>query len=300
MIRRATKKTRQPRASWKGRLTIDLVQFNVEAFNAVASDEGEIHFHQLHAECHSRIRYQKVCPIHGPIDNDEIVLGYEYARNKYVEVDPDELDAMRTDADKALKLDTFIAPEQLDPRWFDGRTYYLLPTDTEDREPYALVQAALLEMNRYGIGEMVFSQREQLAAVRATDDNLVLSMLRYSDAFRDASDFTPPRMKVTGKKVDLARMLIYAATEKEFNLSRYADEYQTKLEKFVDAKIAGEEIETPPEREEAEPVINLMDALKRSIAHTSGHDRGHDGKSHRKNGAQGRRTKRTSRRKKAS
>lgn len=267
MAQRRTTKAKQPRASWKGRLIIDLVQFKIEAFNAVSPDEGEIHFHQLHAACHSRIRYQKVCPIHGEVDNDEIVLGYEYGRNKYVEVDSDEIDAMRTERDKALRLDTFVAADAFDPMWFDGRTYYLLPTDTEDHEPFALIHAALLDMGRYGIGEMVFSQREQLAAVRATEEGLVLSMLRYGNAFREASEFAPPKLKVTGKKVAMAKMLIDAATEKKFDLARYADEYQTKLAEFVEAKIKGKDVKAAPEEEEPEPVINLMDALKRSLDH---------------------------------
>jgi len=267
MAQRRTTKAKQPRASWKGRLIIDLVQFKIEAFNAVSPDEGEIHFHQLHAACHSRIRYQKVCPIHGEVDNDEIVLGYEYGRNKYVEVDSDEIDAMRTERDKALRLDTFVAADAFDPMWFDGRTYYLLPTDTEDHEPYALIHAALLDMGRYGIGEMVFSQREQLAAVRATEEGLVLSMLRYGNAFREASEFAPPKLKVTGKKVAMAKMLIDAATEKKFDLARYADEYQTRLAEFVEAKIKGKDVKAAPEEEEPEPVINLMDALKRSLDH---------------------------------
>jgi DNA end-binding protein Ku len=267
MAQRRTTKAKQPRASWKGRLIIDLVQFKIEAFNAVSPDEGEIHFHQLHAACHSRIRYQKVCPIHGEVDNDEIVLGYEYGRNKYVEVDSDEIDAMRTERDKALRLDTFVAADAFDPMWFDGRTYYLLPTDTEDHEPYALIHAALLDMGRYGIGEMVFSQREQLTAVRATEEGLVLSMLRYGNAFREASEFAPPKLKVTGKKVAMAKMLIDAATEKKFDLARYADEYQTRLAEFVEAKIKGKDVKAAPEEEEPEPVINLMDALKRSLDH---------------------------------
>ena len=265
MARRRATKVKQPRASWKGRLVIDLVQFKIEAFNAISADEGEIHFHQLHAPCHSRIRYQKTCPIHGEVDNDDIVLGYEYGRNKYVEVDPDELDAMRTERDKSLNLDSFIDPEEFDPLWLDGRSYYLLPSDTQDHEPYALIHAALRDMNRFGIGEMVFSQREQLAAVRATEQGLMLSMLRYGNSFRDAADFSPPKLKVTGKKVQMAKMLIDAATEESFNLNKYADEYQTKVADFVEAKIKGKDIQAAPQEEEPEPVINLMDALRKSL-----------------------------------
>jgi DNA end-binding protein Ku len=268
MARRRATKTKEPRASWKGRLVIDLVSFKVEAFNAITSDHGEVHFHQLHAACHSRIKYQKTCPIHGEVENSEIVLGYEYGRNKYVEVDPDELDAMRTERDKALNLDTFLDPGEFDPLWFDGRSYYLLPSDAQDHEPYALIHAALRDMNRYGVGEMVFSQREQLVAVRATESGLMLSMLHYANSFREAADFAPPKLKVTGKKVQMAKMLIDAATEKKFDLSKYADEYQTKVADFVDAKIKGKDVQAAPEEDEPEPVINLMDALLKSLSKT--------------------------------
>ena len=84
------------RASWKGELRFGLVRFTVEAINARSRSGGDVHFHQLHAKCHSRIQYRKVCPIHGEVDQDEIVLGYEYGRDQYVELDPDELDDIRT------------------------------------------------------------------------------------------------------------------------------------------------------------------------------------------------------------
>jgi DNA end-binding protein Ku len=86
----------------------------VEAVNARSRQEGDIHFHQLHAKCHNRIHYEKVCPIHGKIDNDENVSGYEHSRGKYVEVEPEELDELRTEKEKALTIDTFIEPDQLD------------------------------------------------------------------------------------------------------------------------------------------------------------------------------------------
>lgn len=173
---------------------------------------------------------------------------------------------MRTERDKALNLDTFVAPDAFDPLWFDGRSYYLLPSAAEDREPYALIHAAMLDIGRYGVGEMVFSQREQLVAVRPTADGLMLSMLHYANAFRAAEDFAPTKMKVPGKKVQMAKMLIEAATEKKFDLTKYADEYQTKLSHFVEAKIKGKDIQAAPDEDDDEPVINLMDALRKSLA----------------------------------
>ncbi len=106
--RRAAPK-RGPRASWKGNLRFGLVSFSVQAFNAHIQGEGAVAFHQLHADCGRRIRYEKHCPVHGAVSNDEIVTAHEYAKGKYVEVDDAELDAMRTDAEKALTLDSFIA-----------------------------------------------------------------------------------------------------------------------------------------------------------------------------------------------
>src|SRR5688500_17534722 len=120
------------RASWKGEMQLGLVRFSVEAINAHSRSGSDIHFHQLHADCHSRIRYEKVCPIHGEVDQEEIVLGYEYGRGKYVEVDPDELDALRTKEERSLRIEEFIQANQLDQIYFDGRMYYLAPVAVHD------------------------------------------------------------------------------------------------------------------------------------------------------------------------
>lgn len=112
-----------------------LVSFPVEAFNARSPEEAPIAFHQLHAECHSRIRYQKTCPVHGPISNDEIVSGYEVRKGEYVEIDPNELDELHTDGERALTIDAFVAPDEIDVIYFDGRMYYLSPDGEHAREP---------------------------------------------------------------------------------------------------------------------------------------------------------------------
>lgn len=123
MPKRSTKKAKPAasrRASWKGNLTFGLVSFEVEAFNALNREESDIRFHQLHAKCHRRIRYQKVCPTHGELTNDEIVSGYEVTKGHYVEIDPDELDELRTPSERALRIDGFVAPDAIDPLYYDG------------------------------------------------------------------------------------------------------------------------------------------------------------------------------------
>ncbi|HEX3871522.1 MAG TPA: Ku protein [Pirellulales bacterium] len=262
-----------PRASWKGVLRIDLVAFEVEAVSAIEPGGGKVHFHQLHRPCHSRIRYEKVCPIHGVVPNDEIVLGYEHGKNKYVEIDPDELDAARTKAQRELTLDTFIDPAELDPIYFDGRTYVLIPSREEFREPYSVVAAALKKMDRFGIGQIIFSEREQLAAVRPKDGMLLMAMLHHEHDLRSLDDLKPPTAKVQPKKIDLAETLINASTEPDFDIGHYRDTYQKKIEQLIGRKLQGEDIVEPEEEEEQGGVISLMDALKKSVAKAHGHKR---------------------------
>ena len=112
---------------WKGFLKLSLVSVPVKAHGVTPSEGGGIHLHQLHAECKSRIRYKKTCPIHGEVPNESIVLGYEYAKGQYVVVDTDEVDKLRTEDEKAIRIDAFVAPDAVDPIFLAGKSYFLLP-----------------------------------------------------------------------------------------------------------------------------------------------------------------------------
>ena len=116
------------RASWRGQLRFGLVSFEVQAVNAEIKENAEVHFHLLHEPDHERIHYAKMCPKHGEVPNDEIVEGYEYAKGKYVEFDKEELDSLRSEREKALTIDAFVSSDEIDPIYFDGRMYYLLPS----------------------------------------------------------------------------------------------------------------------------------------------------------------------------
>lgn len=256
-----------PRSSWKGFLRLSLVSVPVQAINAAASGDGEIHFHQLHATCHSRIRYQKMCPIHGEVSNDEIVRGYEHAKGQYVIVDDDELDKLRTASDKAINLEAIIMPDAIDPAQFDGRTYYLVPDGPMAGKPYAVLLAALSEQGRWGVGQAVLFGREQLVAVRPLEGVMCLEILHYAHQVRSVPLVTeglqlPP---VTRQELQLATKLLSAATPRKFDLASYQDQYTSRLTRLIEAKVAGREIVGEPISEEP-PVINLMDALRQSIA----------------------------------
>jgi DNA end-binding protein Ku len=233
--RRHARRTSSPRASWKGLLRFGLLSFQVEAINAHAPEESDIHFHQLHATCHSRIHYQKVCPIHGEVSNDEIVSGYEYGRGKYVEIEPEELDRLRTNHEKALTIDAFVPPGEIDPIYYDGRMYHLLPAGPADREAYALLQAAMLRQDRWGIGQVVFSGKDQLVLARPRGDLLVMSMLNYSAEIRSPEDIegTQRAAKSTPRKLKLAEDLVKVSAARHVGLARYEDRYRERVEELI-------------------------------------------------------------------
>lgn len=246
-----------------------LVTFPAEAVNAHAVDKDHIVLHQLHAKCHSRIRYQKTCPIHGPVDNDEIVSGYEVSKGKYVEIDEGELDALRTEEEKALTIDTFVAPDRIDPFYYDGRVYFLAPDGSSAREPYALFLEALRRQERYGVGKVVFSGKEQVVLVRPYDDVLLMVLLNYAAEMRDPTQVAPAASVRHGdKQLKLAEQLIASWSDANFDFAAYEDTYYEKLEKLIDAKAHGKEV-VAPEVEEEPDVINLTDALRKSLERSS-------------------------------
>jgi len=282
------KRGRKPRskfrASWRGQLRFGLVSFEVQAINAHVRENSEVHFHLIHEPDHKRIHYAKICPEHGEVPNDEIVEGYEYAKGRYVEFEKEELDVLRTEDDKALTIDAFIGPNDIDPLYFDGRMYYLVPSKAEDNEPYALLEAAMAKKKRWGVGQVVFSGRQQLAVVRPMDGVLVMAMLNYDAEMRKPdtikSEFT--RARTTPRKQRLAEDLVTKWQDGRFEFAAYKDRYQQKVKHAIEAKEKGLPVEAP---EEEEPeVINLMEALQRSVAGVAGR------KSHKAAGGRKKRT----------
>lgn len=258
---------KKPRASWKGELVLDLVSLPVAAFNAAARGESEVHFHQLHAGCHSRIRTEKMCPIHGELAPREIVSGYEFQPDLYVEVRNEELARIRSHREQVLTLEGFVDPSEIDPIFYDGRSYYLVPDDEDAVEPYAVLNAAIKNKGLYGVGEVVFSGREQLVVVRPHDGLLVMQMLNYRYQVRKPGQFIDQVTHFSPQPGELAvaEELVEAYAEEAFDIDRYRDVYEEKLRSLVNAKLAGEEIVASPEAEVQPRVINLNDALRRSV-----------------------------------
>jgi DNA end-binding protein Ku len=257
------------RATWSGYLRISLVAVPVKAYSAAQREGTEIRLNQLHGEegCHRRIRYLKTCPEHGEVEMVDIVSGYADAKGQYVTIDDEELDKIRGGAEKAITIDTFIEPGTVDPTYFGGRTYYLLPDGRVAAKPYALLVRAMTEEGRHAIAQAVLTGREQLVLVRPLEGLLVMHTLHYDQQVKRPSAFKDevPGEEASPAELKLTKTLIDASTAEEFDLSQYHDEYVARLTRLVEAKVAGEEIVSPPEAEEA-PVINIMDALRASVA----------------------------------
>jgi DNA end-binding protein Ku len=260
-----SKKTARHRSSWKGQLRFGLVNVSVEAINARSAEGGDIHFHQLHAKCHRRIHYEKACPVHGKIENDEIVSGYEYTKGKYVEIEPEELDALRSEREKSLVVDSFISPDELDLIYLDGRMYYLIP-EPNSEEAYSIFVAALEHEQMWGVGHLVMSGKDQIVILRSRDGVLHMAMLNYSGEIKPVDELSVKTARAPTKQVKLAETLIRSWSENSFDFEDYEDRYRNRVAELIKRKIAGKDTVEPEEEESDEPdVINLMDALKKSL-----------------------------------
>ena len=255
-------------SSWKGYLRVSLVSVPVRAYTAAATGGGRISLNQLHAECHSRIRYQKVCPIHGEISNDEIVSGYEYAKGQYVVVDPEEIESIRPHGeDRSIGVESFVPGNSVDPLYQSGRTYYLAPDGPVGQKPYQLLRDAMAESELAGIARVVLSSREQLVLVRPLGRLLVMSVLEYASQIKPPESFGDEvvEAKADRQEVQLAKRLIEGMTRDRVDLAEYKDLYTERMTALIEAKVEGKEVVAPPAAEEP-AVINLMDALKKSVA----------------------------------
>ena len=259
------------RSAWKGFLKLSLVSIPVRAYTATTSAGGEIHLNQLHAECHSRIKYQKTCPIHGEVKQEDIVSGYEYSKGQYVVVDPDEIDKLRTEDDKAIKIDTFVDPKEIDPVYLTGRTYYLVPDGPIGIRPYAVLLEGMRQQKRNAVARVVMHGKELLVMVRPLDNLIGLSVLYYDPQITKPATFEDevPKQEITPEETKLVKTLIDAVTTKKFDYAAYKDTYTEKLTTLIEAKVQGKEIVAPPVHEQV-PIINLMDALKQSVAKMQG------------------------------
>ena len=255
-----------PRTSWKGFLKLSLISVPVKAFTANNTEE-EVHLNQLHKDCHQRVRYKKVCPEHGELKQTEIVSGYEHAKDQYVVIDPQELMRLRPESDKSVRIDGFVSADEINDRYLAGRTYYLLPDGVAGAKPYALLAKGMADKNVVAVAQIVISGKEQLVKMHVVDDVLVLSVLYVANRVKAPDEFKSELSSQTMSKEELklTNTLIDASTLEKFDFGNYDDAYVEKLTELIQLKVEGKEIVAAPSPEEPK-ILNLMDALKKSVA----------------------------------
>ena len=256
------------RTSWKGFIKLSLVSVPVKGYTANNTSSG-IRLNQLHKDCNNRINYKKSCPEHGELTSDSIVKGYEYGKGQYVVIDESELDKLRTKNDHSVNIAGFIDPTQIDSIYHAGRTYYLLPDGAVGQKPYALLLRGMVDNNVNALAQVVIAGREQLVLLRPSDDPTVLAMtilnhhgeVKKAESFKDEIEET----QLTDEELALTKTLIQASGVKDFDFSKYSDTYVAKLKELIQTKVEGKEIVQVADPEEPK-IINLMDALKKSVA----------------------------------
>lgn len=255
-----------PRTSWKGFLRLSLISVPVKAYTAHDTG-GEVRLNQLHAGCNARVRYKKVCPEHGELTNEDIVSGYETSKDSYVVIDPDELSKLRPQSDRSVAIEGFVPPEQIDPIYHAGRTYYLLPDGPAGEKPYALLHEGMEQGGVVALAQVVIAGREQLVMVRPLGRLLAMTVLSVSARIKDKGEFEGELsdQTLTKEELSLTRTLIDASTIQDFQYGRFEDAYTEHLKQLIALKVAGQEVVAAPDLEEPK-IINLMDALKKSVA----------------------------------
>lgn len=251
------------RAYWRGHLRLSLVTAPVRLYAAVTSS-GRIAFHKIHKPTGERVRYQNVVEGVGAVEKQDIAKGYEYEKGRYAIVEEEELERVRLESTKVIDLVQFAGRDELDPLYFD-KGYFVAPDGKVGEEAYRVIREALRRDRKVALGQIVLSRRERIAAVRPCGRGLVLDTLRYADEVREAREFFADVEDdaVEPEHLELAREIIKRKT-RPFDPGAFHDHYQEALRELVQAKLEGQ---PPPEPKAPRPanVVNLMDALRRSL-----------------------------------
>ena len=259
------------RTTWNGSISFGLVNIPVGLAPATASSarQSDVSFKLIHRTCHTPIKQKRWCPFHDvELSADEIVRGWEVAKGQFVPIEDAELEALESyDTSKAIEIRQFVPGGEVDPIYYD-RTYYLVPAATEaQRRPYALLLEAMKESEVVGLGSFVLAGKEKLCLIRPKGHALALETLFVAEDVRGQEEIDEP-VEATGvKKEELAlAQQIIAGLAGDFDPETLHSDYRAKLRELLEAKVEGVEIAPPEPEKEAAPVIDLMEALRASVA----------------------------------
>ncbi|HKW98637.1 MAG TPA: Ku protein [Bryobacteraceae bacterium] len=246
---------------WKGHLTFGLVSFPVRLFSAARGET--VSFNLLHKADHSRIKQVIYCQAEDkPVPRSELVKGYEYEKDRYVEVEDEEIKKVAPKTAKVMEILEFVKADQVDPIYLES-SYYMAP-DEGGEKPYALLFEALRETKYYGVAKIAMHNREHIVILRPGNKGVLLHTMFYADELRQVEEFRTDTSQVKEKELNLAKMLIESLMA-DFEPEKYSDTYRTNLQNLIQAKLEGQHVVETPTPHIA-PVIDIMEALKKSLA----------------------------------
>jgi DNA end-binding protein Ku len=263
------------RPTWQGQIQISLVSFGVSIVPASTSAR-QVAFHEVDRKTGERIHHRKIAADDEAVEAEDVAKGFEYEKGKYLVIEPEDLKRLRLPGQKTVTLEHFVPRNSIDPEFYE-RPYFVIPKDELQARTMATMSRALRESDRVGLAEITFSGREHLVAIAPPVDEespwLNMYLMRYQEELREPAayygDFKKPA--IDKKQLAMAQQLIESYSE-AFNPSVFKDDFEKALRKFVEAKLENKPL--PKRHPEAKPgkVIDLMDALKRSLAERkSGH-----------------------------
>jgi|TARA_R110002020_G_scaffold406378_1_gene616338 DNA end-binding protein Ku len=262
------------RAYWKGHLRLSLVNISVELYTATSS-AGRVGLHQIHKPSGKRIHYEKVVDGIGPVDHDEIVKGFETNKDEYVLLEPDELDEIKLESKRTIDLVQFVEACEIDPRYFE-KPYYVIPTDDDVAvEGFTVIREALRKTKKVGLGQMAVRGRDYVVAIKPCGDGLLLETLRFADEVKESDTIFQdiPDVKPDKEMMDLASELIerkVAPFKADAFRSQYAKALKALIKEKKDAGAVSEDTSADERTAGGGKVIDLMEALKKSVASSKG------------------------------
>jgi DNA end-binding protein Ku len=253
-----------PRANWKGFLRLSLVTCPVALYPATSESE-KISFNQLNRQTGHRIKYLKVDADTGEeVPNEDIVKGYQFEKDQFIEVSKEELEEIALESTRTIEIDEFVDKTDIDPRYLI-RPYYIRPDGKVGHDAFAVIRETIREMDKVAIGRVVLTNREHIIALEPIDKGLVGTLLRYPYEVRSEQEYFDEiqDVKVTKDMLDLARHIVNQKAG-SFEPEKFEDHYESALIELINQKRAGKPI-VPKDRPKGENVVDLMDALRKSV-----------------------------------
>jgi DNA end-binding protein Ku len=261
-----------PRAYWKGYLKLSLVSCPVSLFPA-SSEREKISFHQLNKETGNRIKYRKVDAETGDeVESSDIIKGYEVAKGEYIELDPEELEAVALESKRVIDIEQFVPRKEIDELYLRD-PYYIVPDGEVGQQAFAVIREAIGKEGMVALAKVVFTSREHIIALEARGKGMMGMTLRYPYEVRKEEDYFDEieNEKIPKDMLDLAAHIVETKAG-HFHPEKFEDRYEDALKELLKKKQKGEKIEKPKERAPSN-VVNLMDALRQSVKAGKGGDR---------------------------